>query len=501
MPAETFRWGQQEPTWGNPDWVWGSGPQSVPGKPGAPSVFPRDTQIETHWAAPDAGSSPITRYDLEVSQQLPDVWQRFPVDGHVRYYRFRGLTNGTAARVRVRAINSVGAGPYSDVSSVTPVADLVRIRRWRLRASFQHGPQDDLVFDPTQLAWVDITGDVARWRIRYGAEREIALTTGSIELRRGENRFNTLDSNARHRVGRMYIELAFDHGAGLEIYDFYTGLHSGSSIDVRGFGQIWRSLGAGDAGDTISLRTLLETLRSPEAAAATAQEFTLSQDGVFTWTVLRQLVNWFGGNVIDFYGGQSIPEEPARVGQAEVGEAIVGVSTRAAGPAFARYVKRSDYGSGDADIVLAGSDNQGYGCTGLSLTERKLVTHVVGRDGTVAETVYAGLYERREFRLDTRYGGVTASQVADTLNIQEDIWRTQIVAGPIIQPHAVLEVLPQSSPWHELPPVKGTVVSMLISNDGPVVNYGLSIASRIVQADAALVGKARVGVAEVGVAV
>lgn len=88
-------------TWGDPDQV------------GTPSVSAGNATVDASWNAPAANGSPIDHYDVDL-----DPGGSKSVNG--RSTSWSGLNNGTTYRVRVRACNEVGCGPYSGWASATP---------------------------------------------------------------------------------------------------------------------------------------------------------------------------------------------------------------------------------------------------------------------------------------------------------------------------------------------------------------------------------------------
>ncbi|WP_344881859.1 Ig-like domain-containing protein [Zhihengliuella alba] len=79
-------------------------PDVEPERPAAPTASSGDQQISVNWTAPISRGSPIRSYTLEISPAPPGgVPQVTGVTG--TSYVFKGLNNGTAYQVRVRAVN------------------------------------------------------------------------------------------------------------------------------------------------------------------------------------------------------------------------------------------------------------------------------------------------------------------------------------------------------------------------------------------------------------
>ena len=109
-------------------WLYGV-PRTTPGAPAIGSVTSGDRMLTVAWSAPaEDGGRNITRYDLRyIRSDAPSkadanwterdsVWR----SGALRY-PLSGLTNGVEYEVQVRAMNAVGAGPWSPVGTGTPL--------------------------------------------------------------------------------------------------------------------------------------------------------------------------------------------------------------------------------------------------------------------------------------------------------------------------------------------------------------------------------------------
>ena len=81
------------------------------------------TQIDLSWDAPASNGSPITRYELHVSDDEGETWSQRPnIDAGDTSSELLGLTHGTERRFRLRAVNDIGTGPWSAVVSQTTPA-------------------------------------------------------------------------------------------------------------------------------------------------------------------------------------------------------------------------------------------------------------------------------------------------------------------------------------------------------------------------------------------
>ena len=94
--------------------------QHIPGQPSPPGASTPTgdsgrTQIALTWTAPYAGSSGITSYTLAYSEHDANSWTEVSVTG--RNYTVASLDHSTNYDFRVRARNSAGAGPFSEITS------------------------------------------------------------------------------------------------------------------------------------------------------------------------------------------------------------------------------------------------------------------------------------------------------------------------------------------------------------------------------------------------
>ena len=98
---------------------------SSAGSPGPPrnlKATPFATEIQLDWDAPaTTGLSVITGYRIEVSSNGGEAWTGLVANtgSTATRYRHRGLLPGTTRHYRVSAINSVGTGKPSNVTSAT----------------------------------------------------------------------------------------------------------------------------------------------------------------------------------------------------------------------------------------------------------------------------------------------------------------------------------------------------------------------------------------------
>ncbi len=95
---------------------------SAPGAPAAPTLTAGDGVVTASWTAPeDDGGSAITSYDLDAVVKGTD-WNDEPLLTGLTATstEIANLTNGTEYAVRIRAVNDVGAGEWSQSANATP---------------------------------------------------------------------------------------------------------------------------------------------------------------------------------------------------------------------------------------------------------------------------------------------------------------------------------------------------------------------------------------------
>lgn len=91
---------------------------AVPDAPLAPTLDVVGAQINVGWTEPAANGAAITGYSIQVKASTSNKWTTYTVLPSNNPYGL-GLSPGTAYDVRVAAINSVGTGAYSPISTAT----------------------------------------------------------------------------------------------------------------------------------------------------------------------------------------------------------------------------------------------------------------------------------------------------------------------------------------------------------------------------------------------
>ncbi|MGI9255574.1 MAG: BspA family leucine-rich repeat surface protein [Salinispira sp.] len=100
---------------------------TVPGKIGAPDLEAGNEQLIATWTAPNNGGSEITTYHLHHSADGGTTWSEIIVlAAPAANYSITGLRNAAEYHVQARAVNAVGAGPWSEsaVATLPPTATL-----------------------------------------------------------------------------------------------------------------------------------------------------------------------------------------------------------------------------------------------------------------------------------------------------------------------------------------------------------------------------------------
>jgi FtsP/CotA-like multicopper oxidase with cupredoxin domain len=100
-------------------------PPTVPAAPLIGTATPGNASATVTWTAPaDDGGSVITGYEVQVVDAATDapIGGLSPAAAAATSLTVTGLANGTAVKLQVRAVNAVGAGPFSAFSNVVTPA-------------------------------------------------------------------------------------------------------------------------------------------------------------------------------------------------------------------------------------------------------------------------------------------------------------------------------------------------------------------------------------------
>jgi hypothetical protein len=121
-------------------------PMSIPGAPstpGVPDLVAGAGQVAAAWTAASGSGGSVDAYGLEIEDVTRGTSSMVQVGGSTLSHTFTSLVNGDGYRVRVRAHNVAGWGPWSAwTETVTPVAP-----------SNRFVDDDDSVFE-TDIEWL-----------------------------------------------------------------------------------------------------------------------------------------------------------------------------------------------------------------------------------------------------------------------------------------------------------------------------------------------------------
>ena len=99
-----------------------NGPTTEPGVPGNLTSISGDHQVTLSWEAPShTGASDITGYEYQkspTSGEFGDTWTEVSGERGASEVIVPHLTGGTTYSFRVRAVNSQGAGDFTEVSAI-----------------------------------------------------------------------------------------------------------------------------------------------------------------------------------------------------------------------------------------------------------------------------------------------------------------------------------------------------------------------------------------------
>ncbi len=162
-----------------------------PGKPDAPTVT-QDSAAPTSalvvdWSAPSSNGSAITGYRLRYRAEGDSAWTTQTL-GAATTARLSGLASATVYEAQVRAVNTLGAGPWSDTgtgATATPNgAPVFPLPGSPLsRSVAENSPAGTAVGGPVEAT--DPEGDALTYAISGAAEFTIDSATGQIRVAQG----------------------------------------------------------------------------------------------------------------------------------------------------------------------------------------------------------------------------------------------------------------------------------------------------------------------------
>ena len=93
---------------------------TVPAAPVLTATANGETQIDLSWTVPDNGGRALDKYSIDVSADGGTTWgPQADVGRTITTYSHTGLTAGTTRHYRVRAVNTIGEGAWSNIDSAT----------------------------------------------------------------------------------------------------------------------------------------------------------------------------------------------------------------------------------------------------------------------------------------------------------------------------------------------------------------------------------------------
>ena len=99
--------------------------EQIPAAPAGLTAAPGNTEVTVSWTNPN--NTTITKYQYKQKVGAADYdasWTDIPLSSAITSYTFTGLTNSTAYRYKIRAVNTVGSGIEAETAAVTPLADI-----------------------------------------------------------------------------------------------------------------------------------------------------------------------------------------------------------------------------------------------------------------------------------------------------------------------------------------------------------------------------------------
>ena len=261
----------------------------VPGRLANPTVRAASlTSLAVSWTAPDGDSSAIIDYDVRYRQTGSSSWTGEPAntpDSTATSRTIDGLTANTAYQVQVRAVNSVGDGPWSRTASTT-TGDAGNVNAPVITnppaAGLQalDGTADTALYD---FDATDADGDAVTWRLISGGDHRgftIGASDGVLSFDGSLDYENPTDANGDGTY-EFTVE-AGDRSLGDRQRRSDTVEVAVAVTDADDAGSVSFSTGTLYAGHPVKA-----TLSDPDGGITiVGWEWATSADGAAPWTVL-----------------------------------------------------------------------------------------------------------------------------------------------------------------------------------------------------------------------
>ena len=138
-------------------------PMGLPGKPAAPTIVAGAFRLGVTWTAP---TGTVTHYDLGYRKGT-DAYT-IQEDVLLTEYVITGLDAGTAYDVRVRAVNDVGNGAWSDTTSGTPIRRLDAPPTITVDVAFAATPATTLTASDSKWHTITTSNPLREFKIKRG---------------------------------------------------------------------------------------------------------------------------------------------------------------------------------------------------------------------------------------------------------------------------------------------------------------------------------------------
>ena len=260
--------------------------QSEPGAPPAPTLTPQQTSMTVQWSAPASdGNLPVTQYDLRFHSAASGWSTRLRVGtGVTRSYSLTGLTRGVEYMVQVRAVNSLGAGPWSP-STVTVTGATAPAAPRQLSTTAGN--------EAIALEWrapsTDNGSPVTAYDVQHRNARALGDPLGTQQL---HLEFNLDTGNPSSRAITLTDDYAYVAEYAQTSKVFVYRLSDGARQETREFNLATNGPGGIATDGTLlyvadTLQDRLYVYRLSDGARQNAREFDFANGHTGSWTSLK----------------------------------------------------------------------------------------------------------------------------------------------------------------------------------------------------------------------